>query len=182
MQTQITKITQELYRDYIPLVRKRIAKYGIIKREDVEDIIQDVFLHFHSKFDPERSKPTTYLYQSIQDVMREYLRQSKTKHMHLNMAVKYDGSQKMCEFIMNSIVEDVTHELVYESMNNAELQAAIKLLTEKQRQVILLLFVESRTQKETGVKLGVSESRVNQIKWQALGRLRELLDGKLCAA
>lgn len=164
------------------MVRTQIHKYGIHKTEDVEDIVQDVFVHFHAKFDPERSKPTTYLYRSIQDVMREYLRNSKTKQLHLNMAVKYDGSQKMCEFIMNSIVEDVTHELVYESMNNAELKAAIKLLSDKQRQVILLLFVESRTQKETGATLGVSESRVNQIKWQALGRLRELLDGKLCAA
>jgi RNA polymerase sigma factor (sigma-70 family) len=177
-----TEITRKLYRDYIPLVRKRIHKYGIHKTEDVEDIVQDVFVHFHAKYDPERAKPTTFLYQSIQDVMWDHLRNSKTKQLHLNTAVKYDGSKKMCEFIMNSIVEDVTHELVYESMNNAELIAAIKLLTEKQRQVITLLFVDSRTQKETGATIGVSESRVNQIKWDALKRLRELLDGKLCAA
>lgn len=49
---------------------------------------------------------------------------------------------------------------------------AVDQLPERERQVIALYYVEELTMKEIGEVLGVTESRVSQLRSQAIGRLR----------
>lgn len=55
------------------------------------------------------------------------------------------------------------------------LAAAIDKLPERERQIVSLYYVEELTMKEIGAVLGVSESRVSQLRTQAIVRLRGTL-------
>lgn len=57
----------------------------------------------------------------------------------------------------------------------AALREAIKQLPERQRLVIIGYFLEGRTSGELARFLGVTESRVSQLRSEAVARLRELL-------
>jgi RNA polymerase sigma factor for flagellar operon FliA len=54
-------------------------------------------------------------------------------------------------------------------------RAAFAQLPARERQVAVLLYVEGRTLRDIGARLGVSESRVSQIHTELRGRLRERL-------
>lgn len=64
------------------------------------------------------------------------------------------------------------HRLICEE-KWAELRAAIEALPERERRVLALCYFEELTMREVGVALGVTESRVCQIRQRALHRLRE---------
>ncbi len=55
------------------------------------------------------------------------------------------------------------------------ISAAMELLTEKEKQVVLLYYYEEMTLKEISNVLSVSESRVSQLHTKALVKLRREL-------
>ena len=57
-------------------------------------------------------------------------------------------------------------------------RAAFDMLSEREREVAVLLYVKNLTLREIGQVLGVSESRVSQIHGQLKGRVRERLQGE----
>ncbi len=68
------------------------------------------------------------------------------------------------------------NELPFQNLENDErrrqLAKAVEKLPERERQVIALYYLEELTMKEIGEVLGVSESRVSQMRSQAVIRLR----------
>ena len=56
---------------------------------------------------------------------------------------------------------------------------AFAQLSKQQREVAVMLYVEERTLRDVGERLGVSESRISQIHTQLRGRLYEQLSGEL---
>jgi RNA polymerase sigma factor for flagellar operon FliA len=67
---------------------------------------------------------------------------------------------------------------MYENAETREhLSGAIDRLSERERQVVALYYVEELTMKEIGAVLGVTESRVSQVHTQAVFRLRTALSG-----
>ena len=56
-----------------------------------------------------------------------------------------------------------------------KLKAALDVLTEKEKQVILLYYYEEMTLKEISQILSVSESRVSQLHTKALGKMRSVM-------
>ena len=63
-------------------------------------------------------------------------------------------------------------EKIEENQRRLQLAGAIDKLPEKERQVVALYYVEELTMKEIGEVLGVTESRVSQLRTQAIVRLR----------
>jgi RNA polymerase sigma factor FliA len=61
----------------------------------------------------------------------------------------------------------------------ARFRKAFAQLSKQQREVAVMLYVEERTLREVGARLGVSESRVSQIHTQLRRRLYEQLSGEL---
>ena len=61
----------------------------------------------------------------------------------------------------------------------ARFRKAFAQLSKQEREVAVLLYVEERTLREIGARLGVSESRVSQIHTQLRRRLYEQLSGEL---
>ena len=58
----------------------------------------------------------------------------------------------------------------------ARLQAALAMLTETQRQVILLKFIEARTNAEVAAMLGKDEGAIKSLQHRALAAMRRHLD------
>jgi RNA polymerase sigma factor FliA len=56
-----------------------------------------------------------------------------------------------------------------------ELAAALATLPERERQVLSLYYEEEMTLAEVGAAIGVSESRISQLRTQAIARLRAIL-------
>jgi len=63
-------------------------------------------------------------------------------------------------------------EVYEESERRHRLTEAIEKLPERERQVIALYYVEELNMKEIGAVLGITESRVSQLRTQAVVRLR----------
>lgn len=63
-------------------------------------------------------------------------------------------------------------EQLVENQNRKLLTAAIDKLPERERQVVALYYVEELTMKEIGKVLNITESRVSQLRTQAIVRLR----------
>lgn len=57
-----------------------------------------------------------------------------------------------------------------------KVKAALSVLTEKERQVISLIYIEECTQAETAEILGVSASRVSQVVTKAIAKMKVALD------
>lgn len=62
------------------------------------------------------------------------------------------------------------------------LRRALRTLPAREREVIDLYDLEGWTLRQVGERLGVSESRVSQIRTRALGRLRQAMDERRAAA
>ncbi len=72
-----------------------------------------------------------------------------------------------------------TNVLQHENLENGQqrrlLARAIDKLPERERQVVALYYIEELNMKEIGACLGVTESRVSQLRTQAIVRLRNYL-------
>jgi RNA polymerase sigma factor for flagellar operon FliA len=66
-------------------------------------------------------------------------------------------------------------ERLVQEERTAELRAAIATLPERERQVLALCYFEELGLKQIGASLGITESRVCQIRQRALQRLRETM-------
>jgi len=77
---------------------------------------------------------------------------------------------------IESVDEDTDPELTAQRREAKErFRSAFAKLPARERQVAVLLYVENRTLREIGARLGVSESRVSQIHTELRRRLREQL-------
>ena len=85
-----------------------------------------------------------------------------------------DGKEEdLCEYLPND--DETPLILCLRSEMKQLLANAIKKLSQKERQVMMLYYYEELTMKEVGVVLGVGESRVSQIHSVAVIRLRARL-------
>lgn len=96
----------------------------------------------------------------------------------LNVANINDDDDDEGGVNLRHIADDPTRTplAIYQQTEAREtLTAAVESLPERERQIVALYFVEELTMKEIGAVLGVTESRVSQIRTSAILRLRSAL-------
>lgn len=69
--------------------------------------------------------------------------------------------------------------MAQETMVRRLLQQAVKLLPERERTIVHLYYMQSRSLKSIGRALGISESRASQLRHRAIRRLRTALSEEL---
>lgn len=76
--------------------------------------------------------------------------------------------------VIDAVSDDQANalDILEDKQNRKNLAKAIDKLPERERQVIALYYLEELNMKEIGEVLGVSESRVSQLRTQAIVRLR----------
>jgi RNA polymerase sigma factor for flagellar operon FliA len=90
------------------------------------------------------------------------------------------NGEDLVEILMDG--DDGPHAALERRELAARLAGALAELPERERHILALYFQEELTLAEIGHVIGVGESRVSQLRTQALARLRSLLQDGLAAA
>jgi RNA polymerase sigma factor for flagellar operon FliA len=90
-----------------------------------------------------------------------------------------EDGQSLIEVVVDAA--DGPHQLLERRELRAILAAAIRDLPERERHIIALYFEEELTLAEIGKVIGVGESRVSQLRTQAIARLRSSMQAALRA-
>ena len=98
------------------------------------------------------------------------------------LALDYRLGDEDEDLSLVDVLVDRTATEPSEELENRELRSylrdAVKLLPERHRLVIVGYFLESRTSEELATFLGVTESRISQLRSEALEMLREGIEAQ----
>jgi len=151
--------------------RSSIFRYALSLVGDVtvaEDVTGEVFVRLVEKIDrfTYRGRPLlAWLFAIARNLVQDHYRRQKN-----TVEVSWEG----CLATSSSHPE----ETVECHLTQEHLAAAMTQLTEEQRQVILLRFIEGRDIKSVARALGKAESAVKSLQHRGLAALRRILEGK----
>lgn len=154
----------ELY--FVPVFR--YIYFFVKSREEAEDLTQTVFIKIFSslsKFNQENKSPLAYFLTVSKNTVIDYWRSKKN--------IFIQDSEKVFEELHNE--NDNPLKIAKEKEFKREIQIAIKHLTEAQREVIVLKFINDMKNKEIADYLGKTEEAVRQLQCRALKSLRSIL-------
>ena len=152
------KMFVEIYHKYRPSIFNYIF-YRVGDRELADDLTSDVFVRLVEtyKLHKQNGRPIApWLYTVARNLVIDH-HQSISENAPANEAG-------------NPI------KRVEEQSMEANLMSAMEKLTEEQRQVILLKFIERRTNKEIGRELGKPEGAIKSLQYRALAGLRRAME------
>jgi RNA polymerase sigma-70 factor, ECF subfamily len=154
------QIYQSYYRKIFVYVHFRLLDTGT-----AEDLTADVFLRAVERigsFEYRGAPLLAWLYRIARNLTVDYLRQkSKMKTQRL-------VEETLAE---DTPIEDTTEQLLVRD----ELNAAIKNLTDDQREVVLLKFIGGLSNAEVAQTIRKSEGAVKALQFRALASLRRIL-------
>lgn len=149
----------ELYVYFYPrVVRYLTAKYN---RQIAEDATQNFFLGLLTKPVSDRFifYPMTYMYRCCDNCAKMLLRQQHN-----------ETPFEECERLLFDACD-----MAYDTEEYAELEAKIKLLDEKDQQIIKLIYWDGFSLKEVAQMLHMSCSAVRSRHYRAVKQLRDIL-------
>lgn len=152
--------------------RYRLILFGLLtrilnSRAEAEDVLQEVFLQVWRRagdFDERRGRPFTWLVTLARSRAIDRLRLLASRERVVTAA-----AQEVREEISDA-VEDTLHAEQRETV-----MRALAKLTEEQRQVLLLAYLDGMTQSEIAAKLNSPLGTIKTRMRSAMIKLRELL-------
>jgi RNA polymerase sigma-70 factor (ECF subfamily) len=151
----------------------RYCYYRVSDVDQAQDLASEVFVRMVEKMDTfrVRGRPLlAWLYTIARNLAIDLHRQNaRAKHLPLEHAAELgsDGRRDPARRVDLRLSAEC-------------LAAALKHLTEKQRQVILLKFMEGMHNAQVAKLLGTSEGAVKSLQHRALGALRRALERERC--
>ena len=106
-----------------------------------------------------------------------YLKKLDTSHKLLSLEGFTDSEGKVLDFIVDEAV-DVAETVVHTVMVD-RLKAALPLLSGSEQTLINAIFFEELSEREVGLRLGVTQSVVNKRKAKILAKLRKIMENKI---
>lgn len=165
------EIKQELLETLNPLIISSISRYCPVRRE-FEDLLQDgrvIVLECIETYCKDRGHFLNYV--------KNYL-----KYFYLD-TMKYlvKHESKIDLFEPNFDIEDghITEEDFLEREIEVELYKAIRKLTERQREVLVLYYFKGKSHSEIADKLGIKVRTVINTKMNAIAAIRKELGDKI---
>ena len=83
----------------------------------------------------------------------------------------------MIDFVVDETV-DVAETVVHAAMVD-RMKAALPLLSDSEQTLIQAIFFEELSEREVGLRLGVTQSVVNKRKAKILAKLRKIMENKI---
>lgn len=152
--------------------RLSVFRYTLSLVGDVtvaEDVTGEVFVRLVEKIDQftYRGRPLlAWLFAIARNLVQDHYRRQKNA-----VEISWEGCLAASSSNPESTVEcHLTQE---------QLAAAMAQLTEKQRQVILLRFIEGLDIKSVARTLGIPASAVKSLQYRGLAALRRILEGRV---
>lgn len=163
---QNTSKLSEWYEQYVD----ELFSYGMafgLEKELILDAIHDVFLHLYEAADRIETpvNPKFYLLRSLKNKIISYQRNP----LHW---LSFDESDLYSFHIhvdASSVIEDEEERISYEK----KVADLLALLTDKQREVVYLHFMEELSYQEIAALLGVTPKSIRKIIYRALERMQK---------
>ena len=103
-----------------------------------------------------------------------YLKKLDTNHSLLSLEGFTDGEGNVIDFIADEAV-DVVETVVHAVMMD-RLKAAFSLLSDGEQALVKAIFFEELSEREVGLRLGITQSVVNKRKAKILAKLRKIVE------
>ncbi len=155
---------EALYQTYYP----KIYNYAFMQMGDVhasEDLASDVMLKMIESVHTYRFKGLPF--------GAWVFRIARNRLIDLHRRRKRRGEVDLSETLASGLASP--QSLAERALERGQLQIALKHLTDEQRQVIVLKFIQGFDNRSTGRILGRSEGAIKSLQHRALGSLRKLL-------
>ena len=106
-----------------------------------------------------------------------YLKKLDTNHSLLSLEGFTDSEGNVLDFIIDETVD--VAETVVRAVMVERLKAALPLLSDSEQTLIQAIFFEELSEREVGLRLGVTQSVVNKRKSKILAKLRKIIENKI---
>ena len=106
-----------------------------------------------------------------------YLQKLDTNHSLLSLEGFTDCEGNVLDFVVDEAV-DVAETVVHAVMVD-RLKAALPLLSGSEQALINAIFFEGLSEREVGLRLGITQSVVNKRKAKILAKLRKIMENKI---
>ena len=103
-----------------------------------------------------------------------YLQKLDTNHSLLSLEGFIDSEGNALDFLVDETV-DIAETVVHALMMD-RLKAALPLLSDSEQALIRAIFFEELSEREVGLRLGVTQSVVNKRKAKILMKLRKIIE------
>lgn len=148
--------------------RLRLTRLAVLLVDDVstaEDVVQDVFVELHRRWDsmPDIDNAAGYLRVAVVNRARSALRRRKTARDYVPPI---------------SREHDATSESVVLADEHREVLDALAKLPRRQREVLVLRYWSDLTEAEIAESLGISKGTVKSTASRALDALEKVLEAK----
>lgn len=158
----------ELYEFYVTPIF-RFIYFRVKNKEIAEDLTQTVFLKVYSHLDRiENNYPRAYLYTVAKNVLTDHWRKKKT-----------DTFDETAEDFQQP-ADDSPHidAVIDQKMQAEKIKASLDVLSDEQREVLVLKFIQEFSNKEIAAMLDKNEDAIRQTQCRALKVLRAHLKEK----
>ena len=106
-----------------------------------------------------------------------YLKKLDTNHSLLSLEGFTDSEGNVIDFVVDEVVD--VAETVVRAVMVDRLKAALLLLSDSEQTLIKAIFFEELSEREVGLRLGVTQSVVNKRKSKILAKLRKIMENKI---
>ena len=106
-----------------------------------------------------------------------YLQKLDTNHKLLSLEGFTDSEGNVLDFVIDETVD--VAETVVRAVMVDRLKAALLLLSDSEQTLIKAIFFEELSEREVGLRLGVTQSVVNKRKSKILAKLRKIMENKI---
>jgi len=153
----------------------RLALKMISNEQDAEDVLQETFIKAYNHIDGFKgnSKISTWLYRIAVNESLMLLRKRKDSVTHIDAGIKTDGGDILPRQIIDWCC--LPEKELMNTETRAQLQEAIKTLSDANRAAFLLRDVEGLSTHEAAQALDISESALKVRLMRARMQLREAL-------
>ena len=152
----------------------RVVRYLYGRTEnhhDAEDLASQVFMYCYQnwdRYDSQKASQQSWLYMIVRSRWKNYCRD---KRQYSDSIDDYLGLlSEENDFTEEAAKLDAYRRLLYE---------AIQMLTEQQRKVVVLRYLNELSDKEIAERLSITKTNVRVIAHRALKRLESILRGKI---
>ena len=155
---------ESLYQTYYP----KIYNYAFLQMGDVqaaEDLASDVMLKMIESINRYRFRGLPF--------GAWVFRIARNRLIDLHRRRKRRGEVDLSETLASTLANP--QALAERALERGQLQVALKHLTDEQRQVVVLKFIEGFDNRSAGQIMGRSEGAIKSLQHRALGSLRRIL-------
>lgn len=172
-----------LIEQHLPLARlvaRRFARRGV-DRDDLAQVAALAVVHAVDRRDPARLDLLgAYVNRTVEGELRRHLR-DRVAAIRVPRAARFDDTlaRRTAQAPNQLTEEDAAADdvgLEETTLDRALVARAARVLSPRQRRILLLCFFLDRTQEEVAAELGISQAHVSRLLADALARMRRLLE------